>query len=325
MKKFELKWVVLMVAALTLQVGCGAKEEKRDVISIATGGTGGTYYILGTVLQTELGKTMSVSVQSGNASVANCNRIAREGVETAFVQDNIADDAYHGRGAFEGHAVTNLRVIAALYPEAVQVVARKTANVQHLRDAKGKTIAVGDKDSGTEIDARNILLFHNLTYDDIAPLYLFFSLAAQKVEKDRADVMFVTAGYPTSSIIEVLKLKECNFVNLDPEAISKLCDKYPFYVPITIPANTYQEQTQPVNTVAVMALWVASSNLDDKIVYKVTKALWAKGGEGKSVADAVAAGIEQGQNMKLETALKGVTIPLHPGAEKFYKEVGMIK
>jgi uncharacterized protein len=329
MRKPELKWIVLAAAVLTLAIGGGVMAAgSAKFLAIATGGTGGTYYPLGGALAqviSERDNGISATAQSGNASVANCNLIARGDVETAFVQNNVADDAFNGRGAFDGHAVTNLRAIAALYPETVQVVARKAANVKNLTDAKGKIIAVGDKGSGTEVDTRNILLLHNLTYDDIKPLYVNFSVAAQRLQDDQGDVLFTTAGYPTSSIIELMTGKECNFVNLDPEAVKKLCAKFPFYVPITIPANTYKAQPEPVNTIAMMALWVTSSNLDNDTAYKITKALWGKGDKGESGADALARIHDQGKNIKQETALKGVTIPLHPGAEKFYKEVGLIK
>jgi hypothetical protein len=327
MKKRELKWIMLLVAALALLIGGGViAAEKEKSLSIATGGTGGTYYNLGFALATVIdGQGIPATAQTGNASVANCNLIASGDVDTAFVQNNIADEAYNGLGAFEGHAVTNLRAIAALYPETVQVVARKAANVKNLRDTKGKIIAVGEKGSGTEVDTRNILSFHNLTFDDIKPIHVNFSEAAKRLQDGKADVLFITAGYPTSSIIELMSGKECNFVNLDQEAVKKLCAKYPFYIPISIPANTYKGQAESVNTVALMALWVTSSNLDDEVVYKFTKALWAKGHNGMSGVDVLAEMHEQGKNIKLETALKGVTIPLHPGAEKFYREVGLIK
>jgi len=327
MKKPELKWIMLLVAALALLIGGGViAAEKRESLSIATGGTGGTYYNLGFALATGIaGQGIPAKAQTGNGSVANCNLIASGDVDIAFVQNNIADEAYNGLGVFEGHAVTNLRAIAALYPETVQVVARKAANVKDLRDTKGKIIAVGEKGSGTEVDARNILSVHNLTFDDITPIEVNFSEAAKRLQGGQADVLFITAGYPTSSIIMLMSGKECKFVDIHQEAIKKLCAKYPFYIPVSIPANTYKGQAESVNTVALMALLVSSSNLDDEVVYKFTKALWVWGHNARSGADVMAEIHEQGKNIKLETALKGVTIPLHPGAEKFYREVGLIE
>jgi len=327
--KLKLRWAISVVSALIFLIAGGVIEAGNlKSLSISTGGTGGTYYPLGAALAkaiSETGDGISATAQSGNASVANCNLLARGDVETAFVQNNVADDAYNGRGVFEGHAVSDLRVIAALYPETVQVVARKAANVRILTEAKGKIIAVGDKGSGTEVDTRNILFLHNLSYDDIRPLYVSFSVAAQRLHDNQGDVLFTTAGYPTSSIMELMAGKECNFVSLDSEAVKKLCAKFPFYVPITIPGNTYNGQTEPVNSVATMALWLTYSGLDEDMVYRVTKALWAKGTKGESGADVLARIHDQGKNIRLETALNGVTIPLHPGAETFYREAGLIK
>ena len=137
------------------RINCGGKS---NITRYFDGRDGGTYYPLGATLAqaiSEKGEGISATAQSGNASVANCNLIARGDVETAFVQNNVADDAYNGRREFEGHAVTNLRAIAALYPETIQVVARKAADVKNLSEVKGKIIAVGDKGSGTEVDTRN--------------------------------------------------------------------------------------------------------------------------------------------------------------------------
>ena len=303
MKKPELQWIMLLVAALALLTGGGVvAAEKSESLSIATGGTGGTYYKLGFALATGIsGQGIPAKAQTGDGSVSNCNLIASGDVDTAFVQNNIADEAYNGLGSFEGHAVTNLRAIAALYPETVQVVARKAANVKNLRDAKGKIIAVGEKGSGTEVDTRNILSFHNLTFDDITPIEVNFSEAAKRLQGGQADVLFITAGYPTTSIIMLMSGKECNFVNIDQEAVEKLCARYPFYTPVSIPANTYKGQAESVNTIALMALWVTSSNLDDEVVYKFTKALWAKGHNARSGVDVMAEIHEQGKNIKLET------------------------
>ena len=329
MKRCASRWIIAAVAISALALAGGAMATaKKTFLAIATGGTGGTYYPLGGALAQAISENVegiAASAQSGNASVANCNLIARGDVETAFVQNNVADEAYNGLGPFRGHPVLNLRAIAALYPETVQVVARKAAGVKNLSDAKGKIIAVGDKGSGTEVDTHNILSLHKLNYDDIKPLYVNFSVAAQRLLDNQGDILFTSAGYPTSAIIELMRDKECNFVNLDPAAIKQLCEKYPFYVPVTIPPGTYKGQTEPVKTIAMMALWVADGKVDDELIYKAAKALWAKGATGESGAAILAKIHDQGKNIKLETALKGITIPLHPGAEKFYREVGLLK
>ena len=334
MKRNWMLWMFAAIITLTFAVASGVTAKQMTFLAISTGGTGGVYYPIGGALAQAISNKVegvSATAQSGNASVSNCNLVARGDAETAFVQNNVADEAYKGEGSFAGRPLKNLRVIAALFPETIQLVARKDSKIKTVADARGKIIAVGDKGSGTEVDTRNILSVHDLTYNDIKPLYVDYSVAAQRLQDDQGDMLFKTAGYPTSAIIELMTGKECNFVSLDPAAVKKLCDKWPFYVPMTIPPNTYKGQTEPVYTVAMMALWVTSSDVPDDLIYKITKALWSKdplvyGGQSQeSGAEILAKVHDQGKNITLKGALNGVTIPLHPGAEKYYKEAGLIK
>ena len=334
MKRNWMLWMFAAIITLTFAVASGVTAKQMTFLAISTGGTGGVYYPIGGALAQAISNKVegvSATAQSGNASVSNCNLVARGDAETAFVQNNVADEAYKGEGSFAGRPLKNLRVIAALFPETIQLVARKDAKIKTVTDAKGKIIAVGDKGSGTEVDTRNILSVHDLTYNDIKALYVDYSVAAQRLQDDQGDMLFKTAGYPTSAIIELMTGKDCNFVSLEPAAIKRLCEKWPFYVPMTIPANTYKGQTEPVNTVAMMALWVTSSDVPDDLIYKITKALWSKdplvyGGKSQeSGAEILAKVHDQGKNITLENALKGITIPLHAGAEKYYKEAGVVK
>lgn len=331
------KMMLLLSAMMVLMLAVGGSvlARKMEFVAIATGGTGGVYYPLGGALAQIISNKVegvSASAQSGNASVSNCNLLARGDVETAFVQNNVIDEAYNGRGPWENRPLKSLRVIASLYPETVHIVARKASQVKYLTDAKGKLVAVGDKGSGTEFDTRNILTYHKMSYDDITPLYVDYSVAAQRLMDDQGDVLFKTAGFPTSAIIELTMSKDCNFVSLKPEAIEALCKKYPFYVPMTIPANTYKDQTEPVQTIAMMALWATHEGVDNDLVYKMTKALWdktpllyRKNKDEESGAEILAKVHSQGKSVTLDSALKGVTIPLHDGAARYYKEIGLIK
>jgi hypothetical protein len=326
--------VASLVMALVFSVGT-AQAKKTQFVAIATGGTGGVYYPLGGALAQIISNKLpdvAATAQSGNASVANCNLTARGNVETAFVQNNVADSAYNGRGPWEGRALKNLRAIASLYPETIQIVAREEADIETVDDAKGKRVAVGDKGSGTEFDARNILEYHNLTYDDISPDYVDYSVAAQRLKDDQDDMLFKTAGLPTAAIIDLSMSKDVNFVSLSDKAVSQLVEDYPFYVPMTIPAGTYDDQDEPVQTIAMMAIWITHDQVDEELVYNMTKVLWEKTPllyrekkDEESGAEILAKVHQQGKNVSLDTALKGITIPLHPGAEKYYKEIGMIE
>jgi len=336
MKKSKI--LVLMftvVLSLSLLFGGSVDARKVDFVAIVTGGTGGVYYPLGGALAQIISNkipNVSASAQSGNASVANCNIVAKEDAETAFVQNNVADSAYKGIGPWEGRPLKNLRAIASLYPETIQIVARAETGIKTIADVKGKRIAVGDKGSGTEFDTRNILDSHGITYDMITPDYVDYDVAASRLKDDQDDMLFKTAGFPASAIIDLTMSKKTNFVSLSPEAVKKLTAKYPFYVAMTIPANTYKGQTKPVQTIAMMAIWVTHEKVSEELVYEMTRVLYEKTPllyrekkEMMSGAEILAQVHQQGADVTLDTALDGVTISFHKGAIKYYKEKGLMK
>ena len=327
----------VLVVALALS---GPATAKKQFFAIATGGTGGTYYPLGGVLAQALSNKVAdiiVTAQSGNASVANCNLIREHEIESAFVQNNVAFAAYSGTAQFEGKPVKNIRGIASLYPETIQIVARAEAGIKSAADLKGKRLVPGDMGSGTEVDCQNILKGFGLTYKDFSNVdWLGFSGAAQRLKDKQADVAFITAGWPTSSITELATQTSIMLVPIDPAMSQKLTKMFPFYSPVTIPAGTYPGVDKDVPTITTMAQWVVDANVPKEVVYQLTRALWEKGkfvlrkNEGQAAdapsgAEIMAQAHEKGKDVTLDTALKGMAIPLHPGAEQFYREKGLIK
>ncbi len=331
--------LVLCAIAVALLLA-GTAFAKKQFFAIATGGTGGTYYPLGGVLAQAMSNKVAgiiVTAQSGNASVANCNLIRQHEIESAFVQNNVAYAAYNGIAQFEGKPVRNIRGIASLYPETIQIVARDDLGVVTAADLKGKRLVPGDMGSGTEVDCQNVLKGYGLTYKDFANVdWLGFSGAAQRLKDKQADVAFITAGWPTSSITELATQTGVTLVAIEPEMVKKLTKMFPFYSSVTIPAGTYPGMDKDVQTITTMAQWVVDANVSDETVYQLTRALWEKGkfvlrkNEGKSAdapsgAEIMAQAHEKGKDVTLATALNGMAIPLHPGAEKFYREKGLIK
>ncbi len=331
------KFVVMALTAVLLVplLSAGASAADKRFVAIATGGTGGVYYPLGGALAQIISNkvpNVAATAQSGNASAANVNLISRKEVETAFVQNNVAHQAYHGQGKYKGRTIKNIRAIASLYPEFIQIVASKESGIKYVTDFKGKVIGVGDRGSGTEIDASNILTAHGLTYKDIKPDFVGFSVGAQRIKDNQDHAVFITAGVPTAAVIDMTTSKPCNLVSLTPEAVQQLTTDFPYYVGKKIPAGTYSGQTEDVQGIAMMALWVVGEEVSEDLVYEMTKALWTKTPllhrkkkEELSGAEILAKVHSQGKSITLDTALDGVTIPLHPGAEKFYKEAGLIK
>ncbi len=326
-------WVIVAAVVLGLTVvfaGPAAAAEKK-FFAITTGGTGGTYYPLGGLLAqalTERVPEVLVTGQAGNASVANCNLIKDHQIESAFVQNNVAFSAYEGKDQFAGKPVKNLRGIASLYPETIQIVARADSGIKSLKDIKGKKLIPGDRGSGTEVDTLNILSVYNLAYKDFGGVdWLGFSGASQRLQDKQADVTFTTAGWPTAAITELSMSTDIVLVPIEEDMIAKITKSFPFYSKVIIPKGTYKGMTADVPTVTTMAQWVVDEQVPEDLVYKLTKALWEKGADGKkeSGAEVMAKVHAQGKNVQLKTALSGMAIPLHAGAAKYYKEKGLIK
>ena len=329
LKKYFLVFVLTIISAVLIFSSPGIAAQKTFV-AIATGGTAGTYYPLGGALaqavSTKL-KDVIVTAQSGNASAANINLIKKHEIETAFVQNNTAYEAYNGQAQFEGNAVKNIRAIASLYPEAVQIVALKSSNIKSVADLKGKRVIPGDMGSGTAGDAANVLSVYGITFDDFGQLdWLSFAGVSQRLKDNQADAGFVTAGLPTAALLELASSTSVTIVPISDEMNDALSKKWPFYAKVVIPGGTYSGVSEDVNTTAVMAQWVVDDDVSADLVYKLTKALWESGGaKDPSGAEIMAQTHSKGKEITLETALLGVAIPLHPGAKKYYEEKGMVK
>jgi len=278
-----------------------------------------------------------VTAQSGNASTANLNLIRSHNIESAFVQNNAAFHAYTGIEQFKGNPVKNVRGIASLYPEVIQIVTLKSSGIKTLKDLKGKSVVPGDRGSVNAVDAENIMKSVGMSFKDFGTLdFLGFTSISQRMKDGQVDAGFIVAGMPTSSVMELASMTDISILNLDDKVINKICTTWPFYAKRTIPAGTYRGQDADVNTVAVLAQWVVDAAIPEDIVYQLTVALWEKGkhvlrkkGDAADEAPSAAAIMGQvhakGKDVTLETALDGMAIPLHPGAEKYYKEKGLIK
>ena len=328
--------VVLLVAVIAASLVFAAPSfAAKKFFAIATGGTGGTYYPLGGALAQALSSKIPdliVTAQSANASAANLNLIAKHDIESAFVQNNTAYQAYMGTDQFAGKPVKNVRGIATLYPEVIQIVMLKSAGIKSVANLKGKRVVPGDRGSGTAVDAENICKSAGMTFNDFGALdWLGFSGISQRMKDNQADAGFITAGIPTAAVMELASTADIDILNMDDALIKKITSTWPFYAKVTIPAGTYRGQDKAVNTVAVMAQWVTDAQIPDDTIYEVTKALWEegthvlRGDKAPSAATIMAQVHAKGKDVQLKTALDGMAIPLHPGAERYYKEKGLIK
>lgn len=322
-KTLSILMVVVIIASLL--VGCGekpaSKPAKETFVSIATGGTGGTYYPLGGAMAKIFNENIegvTANAQSTGASVENIGLVSKGETEIAFVQNDVTYYAFTGTETFKDKdKITNIRGMAMLYPEVVQIIATKESGIKSVNDLKGKKVAVGAPGSGTEVNARQILAEYGLTYSDLGKAdYLSFNEAADQLKDKQVDAAFVTAAVPTSAVTEVTQTADIVVVPVESAKIASLNSKYPFYAEVVIPGGSYKGNDNDVIAAAVMAMLVVPENLDTDLVYNLTKQLFE---QRQVIIDTHA----RGNDIKLETALTGMPIDVHPGAKKYYDEKGI--
>ena len=212
-----------------------------------------------------------------------------------------------------------LRTISALFDEHIHLVALKNSNINSVKDLKGKRVSLDEPGSGTYVDALLILEANGLSEKNIKPEALKGNAATDALRNGKVDAIFVVAGYPTGAIVELASSVDIKLVPIDGAGAKKLTDKYGFFSQSSIPSGTY-ENVKETSTVAVGAQWFTSAKQDAELIYKITKALWNK--ESRILMDV---GHAKGKTITPDTALSGVGVPLHPGAERFYREAGLLK
>ena len=321
---FKLKAAAVALAA-GLAFTSAAIAQDRVFFGIATGGTGGTYYPLGGMLaqlisnKATIGsKKLSATAETSGASVANAQLLGRKDIESAFVAADILDAAYNGKGQFEGKAIKNLRALGALYPEQVQLITAAKSNIRTFKDLKGKSVSSGSPGSGQWQLLGDLLEANGMTRKDIGEDLSSFAQSVDKIKDGNLVASLITAGAPTSSVTDLANSHDIRIVPLAGPDVEALRKKQPYYAQVQLPANTYKGQTAPVDTLAVMAVWATHAEMSNDMAYEVTKALF----ENTEILGQVH---PKGKEISLKTALLSVSIPLHPGAERYYREKGLIK
>jgi uncharacterized protein len=293
---------------------------KEYRISMATGGTAGTYYPFGGAIASVWSQSIpgvSVTVEATGASLENLRLLDTKAIELALVQNDNADYAWNGIELFK-EPVKGFRSVAALYPEMLHWIFTVDSGVQEITDVKGKRMGVGPAGSGTETNTRQVFEAAGMTYNDLGRMaQLSFAEATAAVKDRQLDGYANTGGVPTAAVTDLATTMDINIIGISGSIAEDMMAKHPFYVKTTIPANSYRGQTQDVETVAVLAVLVAQEDLDDDLVYWLTKTLIEKQPE---LAQAHA----KGRELSAESAVQGMTVPFHPGAERYYKEIGAI-
>jgi uncharacterized protein len=297
--------------------GSTPSSNDPSQLIIATGGTGGTYYPLGGGMADHISKNAGVTAtaQSTGASAENVRLLRDKQADIAFIQNDIAEYAVKGLNMFEQDGkIEAFQALGALYDETIQIVVAADSNINSVADLKGKRVSVGAPGSGTEMNAQQILEAYGLKFEDTQLQRLSFADSAKAIQDGQLDAAFQTAGTPTAAITELAATKGVKIIPIDADKIDAIIAKYPFYVKTTIPGNTYQTVPGEINTVSVKSMLVIRADLSEDLVYKVTKAIFEN-------TDKL--GHAKAKEIKVENALAGVSVPVHPGAKKYFDEKGV--
>ncbi|MHC5655369.1 TAXI family TRAP transporter solute-binding subunit [Stappia sp. ICDLI1TA098] len=312
-----------------------AVAQQPQFFRIGTGGTAGTYYPIGGLIANAISSPpgsrpcdqggscgvpgLIATALSANGSVANVNAIAGGTLESGFSQSDVATWAYSGTGIWTDRApVEKLRAIANLYPETIHLVASADSGIKSVADLAGKRVSLDEPGSGTLVDARLILEAYGLSEDKVEAHFLKPDQAAERMRDGAMDAFFFVGGFPAGAIAELASQHKITLVPISGDEATAITGKYTFFAPNTVPAGTYEGVDGDVTTLSVGAQWITSADQPEELIYEITKALW-----NKNTRKLLDSGHQKGRQITLETALDGVGIPLHPGAEKFYREAGL--
>ena len=290
-------------------------------LTLATGGTSGVYFPLGgaiaQVISTNSDGKFSVTAQATGASGENMRLVQAHEVDSALVQNDVADAAFKGTEPFRpDNKMTDVVAIGRLYPEYLHVVASKDSNVKTLEDFKGKKVSVGARGSGNEVNCRQIFKYFGLDYKNIEPIFLPYGETADQFKDRQLDGFVFTIGTPNPAIQDITTAQEVAFVPLEGKKVDELVNTFPFLVKDAIPAGTYKGQDKPVPTLSVQCILVVNKNMSEEDVYAMTKALYDN-------LDDVSKAHNKGSEISVERAAEGITIPFHPGAAKYFAEKGV--
>ena len=309
-----MKKILALSFCLLALVGSAFAQQK--FIAIGTGGTAGTYFPLGGAMAEIWNKNiakMNATAQATGASAANINLLREGKIDIAFVQNDVAFYALNGVELFKDKPYKDLRGMACLYNETVQLIALADSGIKTVADLRGKKVSVGAAGSGVEANARQFLEAAGLTYADIKVQYLSFAESASNLKDGNIDAAFTTGGFPIAAIQDLAISKKTVLVPVDKALLAKLMGKWSFYAPTVVPANTYNGITVDTPSVAVKSMLVVSAKINADLVYEMLKTMYAN-------TPRIVAAHAQGANIKIATALEGMSLPLHAGAEKFFKE-----
>jgi hypothetical protein len=333
-----MKYVKNVALSAVMALGMVSTSAAQDLqfFTIGTGGTAATYYPMGGVIANAISNPpgsracdeggscgvpgLIASAVSSRGSVDNVNAISSGLRDSGFAQSDVAYWAFTGTGTMDGQPpAEKLRAIAALFPEHIHLVALADSGINSVADLAGKRVSLDEPGSGTRVDAILILQAYGLSTDSVTAESLKPDAASDALRNGQIDAFFFVGGYPTGAIVELASSVDVKLVPIDGEGAATLTEEFGFFSVSDIPDGTY-EGVAATTTVAVGAQWITSSDEDEELIYQITAALW-----NDNTRRLLDVGHAKGASINKETALDGIGIPLHPGAERFYREAGLLQ
>ncbi|MEQ8355736.1 MAG: TAXI family TRAP transporter solute-binding subunit [Kiloniellaceae bacterium] len=332
------------VALLLTLVGLGAailafsQVSAQDIrfFRIGTGSTAGTYFPIGGIVASAISSPpgsrdcdrggscgvpgLVAVAQSTRGSVDNVRQIEEGIIDSGFSQSDIAYWAFRGEELFlDGGPLKSLRAIANLYPETVHLVARNDSGIKTFADIKGKKISLDRPGSGTRVDALLMLRAFGLEPDDLDVSALASGAAADALREGEIDGFFFVAGTPATAVLELAEGALIDLIPITGPEVDALLAERPFFARQSLPAGTYPG-IGAIDTLSVGAQWLVSATVPEETVYEITRALWHP-----TTRQLLDKGHPKGRQITLDQALDGLGVPLHPGAERYYREAGVLK
>jgi hypothetical protein len=329
MRKSILWAFVLLFCAVTVVMPLhGAAEARTYRVNIATATTGGAYYPIGNAMAQIWTKKLDgvkAAAQSTAGTPQNVELLMNSEVQIAFGQNGVCFYAFNGKGVYEGKPgfpFTDIRGVLSLYPNVMHFIALKDAGVTSIADFKGKKIVPGQVASATEINTREILGIYGLNYmkdageTNVNADFVGYNEAVDLLKNRQAQGTQIAGGVPTAAVLDLLSSGEMVLVDIEEEKAKEIAAKYPWYFPYTIKAGTYPNQDKDVHTVALANILFTRADVPDELIYMLTKAVY-------DYHEDLVRAHKATEATTLENAMNGMTIPVHPGAVKYFEEQGI--
>ena len=303
------------VAASMLAVALPASAQQ---LSIATGGTGGVYYPIGggfaEMINNHIEGAQATAEVTG-ASVENMGLIMRGDADLALALADTVYQAYNGSGDFDGRQIENTRALASVYPNAVQLVTLAESDIETIADLAGKRVSVGAPGSGTELNARALLEANGISYEDFTPQRLNFNETADAIRDGDIDAGFWSVGPPTSSILNLAATRDIRLIGLSDEEVANAQEAEAVFAPYELAAGMYDGMDESVQTIGIPNVLVVNSDMDEELAYQLTQLLFENTDELIAVHPAA-------NDTTIEFTMNSTPVPLHPGAIRYFEEVG---